>query len=49
MQTFGLIIAFVLVALAAILAVAAATALWLGLSAMRPELLGRGPREDDAG
>lgn len=41
MQTLGLIIAFTLVTLAALLAVGLATGIWAGVKAAKPELLER--------
>ncbi|MEQ8834927.1 MAG: hypothetical protein RIB67_10865 [Miltoncostaeaceae bacterium] len=42
MLTIGLIIAFTLVTLAALVAVGLATGIWFGVKAARPEFLERG-------
>jgi len=47
-QTFGLVIAFVLVSLSALVAVGVAAGVWFAVKAARPELLRRGPRGDSA-
>jgi hypothetical protein len=44
MVTFGLVIAFVLVTLGALFALAIACALWFGISSARPEFLQKGRR-----
>jgi hypothetical protein len=48
MLTFGLIIAFTLVVVGALIAAVVATALSAGISAARPELIKRKRRHDEA-
>lgn len=46
MTAFALVIAITVVVVAALIVVGLAVAVWLGIAAMRPELLEKTPRQD---